>query len=450
MENKFFNPQENSSSKFILFKRVSITILIFVLMIGSFQAGLFVATKNDNIKKVVDSEKYYLGKVSDLYSVNKPESVSKDIDFNLFWKVWDSLKNNYVDKDKLTDKKMFYGALKGMVASAGDPYTIFMDPKVAEDFSNDLAGTFEGIGAEIGMKDEVLTIVAPLPGMPAEKAGLKAGDKIVSINGESTTGFTVEEGVSKIRGPKGTEVTLTIFRDGFKKVEDFKLLRDTIVVKSVNGNLRDDKIYVIKVSNFNDDTDKLFNEQIQEVLKLNPKGLIADLRNNPGGYLETAISMASEWVEDGVVVTEKYSPERKFDHLAEGRARIKGIPTVILVNQGSASASEILSGALQDNNMAVILGMTTFGKGSVQTLSNFDDGSSIKVTVAKWLTPSGRSINDEGIKPDVEVDITEEEYNANKDPQMDKAVEILNNGPEYQEIIKKDTPTTATSSEAKK
>lgn len=426
---------QKKSARLRLVKQIFLVMLVLLLMAGSFQAGLFSAVNNDSVKELVDQEKYYLGKVINLYDTQKPDNVSRDVNFDLFWEVWDSLKESYVDKDQLTDKKMFYGALKGMVASAGDPYTVFMDPKISEEFTNDLAGTFEGIGAEIGIKNEVLTVIAPLPGMPAEKAGLKAGDKIIAINGESTTGFSVEEGVSKIRGPKGTEVTLSIFRDGFQTVEDYKLIRDTIIVKSVTGSMRADNIYVVEISNFNDDTQMLFNEQVQEIVKKNPKGIIIDLRNNPGGYLETAIEIGSEWIESGVVVTEKYSTEKKFEHLARGRARIKNIPTVVLVNQGSASASEILAGALQDYNLAVILGMTTFGKGSVQTLSDFSDGSSIKVTVAKWLTPDGRSINDEGIKPDVEIEITEEDYNANKDTQMDNAIEILNTKEEYDKVF---------------
>lgn len=408
-----------------IFRKIFIFLFFLLFIAGAFQAGLLFASKNEIVKEKVAKEYLYLGKVLGLYDLNKPGNISQDVDFNLFWKVWDDLKNSFVDKDKLNDKKMFYGALRGLVSSLGDPYTVFMDPVIAENFNNDLAGTFEGIGAEIGLKNEVITIIAPLPDMPAEKAGLKSGDKILSINGESTANMTVEEAVSKIKGPKGTEVVLSIYRDGFDNFVEFKIIRSTIIVKSVRTRLNDDKMLVVQITNFNDDTDNLFNEAVSEAIKDNPKGIILDLRNNPGGYLDTAIEIASEWVEDGVIVSEKYSEDKKIEHLARGRARLKGFKTAVLVNQGSASASEIVSGALQDYKDAAIIGMKTFGKGSVQTLLNLDDGSSVKITIAKWLTPKGRSINDEGIMPDYAVDLTAKDYNDNKDPQMEAAVKYL-------------------------
>jgi carboxyl-terminal processing protease len=300
-----------------------------------------------------------------------------------------------------------------------------MEPKIAKEFSDDLAGTFEGIGAEIGKKDNIITIVAPLADMPAEKAGLQSGDQIYAINGESTAGLSTDEAVNKIRGPKGTEVTLTIFRKGFEKTKDFKITRQTIIVKSIKTKMGDDKIFVITITNFNDDTSELFKQAAAEAIEKNPKGIILDLRNNPGGYLETAIDVASEWVDQGIIVTEQFSPEKKNEYSHRGRARLKDFPTVVLVNQGSASASEIVSGALKDNGKATIVGMKTFGKGSVQTLEEMQDGSSVKITVAKWLTPKGYNINHEGIAPDVEVDLTLEDYNKSIDPQMNKAVEIL-------------------------
>ena len=335
------------------------------------------------------------------------------------------MSENFVDKDKISDKKLFYGALHGMVASIGDPYTVFMDPKIAKEFNEDLAGAFEGIGAEIGIKKDVLTIIAPLPGMPAEKAGLMAGDKVLAIDGETTAGILIDEAVNRIRGESGTEVVLSITRDGGKTIEDISVIRGKITVSSVRTNARDDNIFVITITNFNDDTKSLFDKAVHEAIEKNPRGIILDLRNNPGGYLDTAIEVASEWVEEGDVVSEKYTDENIIEHLARGRARLKGFPTVVLVNQGSASASEIVAGALQDYKIAAIIGKTTFGKGSVQTLNKFNDGSSIKVTVAKWLTPSGRSINDEGIEPDETIDLTVEDFTNDIDPQMDRAIEIL-------------------------
>lgn len=445
--NNLDSPQPNQAGKFKTWQRSLLVFLVIILIVGSFQAGMCFTAKSETLKQAIAKETFYLGKVKGLYGLDKPVAVSTDINFSLFWQVWDILKENYVDKNKLNDKTMFYGALRGLVNSVGDPYTVFMDPKIAEEFSNDLAGTFEGIGAELGLKNDVITIIAPLPGMPAEKAGIKSGDKIIAINSEATSNISLDEAIRKIRGPKGTTVTLSIFREGFKKVEDFVVMRDTIIVKSVNGNLRPDNIYLIKISNFNDDTEKLFNNEVNEVISKNPRGIILDLRNDPGGYLETAIEVASEWIEDGVIVIEKFGDDKKNEHLARGRARLKEYPTVVLVNQGSASASEIVAGALQDYKKATIVGKKTFGKGSVQTLQELDDGSSVKVTVAKWLTPNGRSINDEGIEPDVDTDLTEADFNAGKDPQMDKAVEILISGKINAEKIKAEEANASSTGE---
>ncbi len=410
--------------------------LILFLLFLSFSLGAYLSERNKVISDLVEKQSVNVGRVLGKYGIIPEGKLIMDVDFDQFWEVWDTLKEQYVDQEKVTDKKIFYGALKGMVASLEDPYTVFMDPKVAKDFSDDLAGTFEGIGAEIGIKNNILTIIAPLPDMPAEKAGLMAGDLVLKIDGKSTVGIYIDEAVRQIRGEKGTDVTLSIAREGLDEMIDIVVTRGAIIVKSVYTKLRDDNIFVIEISNFNNDTEELFNKAVREIIELNPDGIILDLRNNPGGYLETAIEVASEWVEDGIVVTEKYSEERKTEHLARGRARLKGYKTVVLVNEGSASASEIVSGALKDYNLAVIAGEKTFGKGSVQTLTDFSDGSSIKITVAKWLTPSGRSINEDGVEPHIIVDYSLENYNNNEDPQMDKALDILENWDDYKEEIR--------------
>ena len=421
-------PDNKKSSKATV-KRLGMAVAVFVLMWASFGAGLYATGKSAVIKDLAKQEVVYTGKILGKYSEPTDGKLSQDVDFSLFWQVWDSLYANYVDKDKLNEKKLFYGAIKGMVSAVGDPYTVFMDPKISEEFQSDLAGTFEGIGAEIGIKTDVLTIIAPLPETPAEQAGLMAGDKVVAIDGTSTQGITVDEAVNKIRGPKGSEVVLSIVRDGVDGVKDYTIKRDQIVVKSVRTQMRDDGIFVVTITNFNNDTKSGFDEAVREILDKNPKGIIIDLRNNPGGYLDTAIEIASEWVENNIVVTEKYTDDRKFDHLSRGRARLAGYKTVVLVNQGSASASEIVSGALQDYGLATLVGEKTFGKGSVQTVTDFGDGSSVKITVAKWLTPNGRSINDEGIEPNVVVDLTPEDFNAGKDPQMEAAIDIIDGKP---------------------
>jgi len=416
--------------------------LNIVILFVFFQLGVYFASKNKTVDDFGKKEVVFLGKLTGKYEEPQAGMLSQDVDFGLFWEVWETLKKQYVDEESVSDKKLFYGAIRGMVASLGDPYTVFMDPKISKEFSDDLAGTFEGIGAEIGIKNEILTIVAPLPEMPAEKAGLKPGDKVLEINGTSTMGISIDEAVSRIRGPKGTIVKLLIAREDFNGTKEFLITRDKIVVKSVSVKFEDD-IAIIKVTNFNDDTADLFNKAVEETIEKKSKGIILDLRSNPGGYLNTAIEMASEWIEEGVVVSEKYSDDRKDDHLAVGRARLSGYKTVVLVNEGSASASEIVSGALQDFSLATIVGKKTFGKGSVQTLNNFGDGSSVKVTIAKWLTPKGRSINDEGIEPDYKIDLTAEDYEAEKDPQMDLAKDVINGVEISQEILDMATSTNS-------
>ena len=407
-------------------KILGVILSLIILMSASFAGGMILAQKNELVKSASLKEAVYLGKIYNKYVTAPANKLTQDVDFNQFWQVWDLLKEKYVDRNKLNDKIMFYGALKGLTESIGDPYTVYMEPILAQEFSNDLAGTFEGIGAEIGKKNDLITIVAPLADMPAEKAGLKSGDKIYAINGQSTASLAVDQAVSLIRGPKGSEVILTIFRDSFDKPQDFKIIRQAIIVKSVRTALRDDNLFIISITNFNDDTSELFKKAVREAIEKNPQGIMLDLRNNPGGYLETAIDVASEWIADGIIVTEQFNPGKKNEYLNRGRARLKDFPTAVLVNQGSASASEIVAGALKDYNKATIVGKKTFGKGSVQTLEGLQDSSSVKITVAKWLTPKGNNIDGQGIEPDIDVDLTPEDYEAGRDPQLEKAIEILN------------------------
>ncbi len=434
-------PKHNKIRKFILI------LIVISLLVVSFGAGMYSVGKNEFIDEVAHEEIKYVGEVLNKYQLSN-ENFNQDIDFNLFWETWDELKKNYIDGADINDKQLFYGALRGMVNSVEDPYTVFMEPKIAEEFNNDLAGTFEGIGAEIGIKNDILTIIAPLPDMPAEKAGLMAGDKVFAINGESTAGITIDDAVAKIRGKKGTEVALSVARENEENLLEIKIKRGKIIVKSIKTELLDDDIFLIKVTNFNNDTESLFSEAVREAINDNAKGIILDLRNNPGGYLETAIEMASEWIEDGLIVVEQFAKEEsKNEHLARGRARLKDFPTVVLVNRGSASASEIVSGALQDHQKALIVGEKTFGKGSVQTIAKFKDGSSLKVTIAKWLTPNGRSINDEGIEPDLTIGYTIDDYQADLDPQKDAAIRLIQNGMDI-DLVKTEIEAQSTSTKA--
>jgi|WetSurMetagenome_2_1015567.scaffolds.fasta_scaffold02348_5 carboxyl-terminal processing protease len=410
-------------------KKILLAVLILFLMFVSFASGMYISGKSKVLASLAKSENVYLGKVTGKYGTDTGGRLSQDVNFNLFWEVWDTLESRYVDKSKVNEKTMFYGALQGLASSMGDPYTVFFNPKDSQDFANDLSGTFEGIGAEVGMRDNVITVIAPLAGMPAEKAGIKAGDKILAINGSSTANMTVDKAVENIRGPKGTKVKLTIYRQGFKETKDFEIMRAVIYVKSVKTELRADKLFVITISNFNEDTTKLFEDAVQQAVKANPKGLIIDLRNNPGGFLDSAVSLASEWVKSGdPVVSEKSSnADENNIYKSSGVQHLKNYPTVVLVNGGSASASEILAGALKDYGLAKIVGEKTFGKGSVQSLETLSDGSMIKITVAKWFTPKGYSINEQGITPDIIATTTEANLLAGKDTQLDKAVNILLN-----------------------
>ncbi len=402
------------------YKKISLILIAFVVLASMFAAGFYSGRKK--------SANLSSGSRLIAYSEDAAEAnTGKDgqaIDFNLYWQVWDSLKTDYVDKNKVDDADLFYGSLKGLAAAAGDPYTVFMDPKESKEFSDDLAGTFEGIGAEVGMRNDITTIISPLDGMPAQKAGVRAGDKIYAIDGVSTVGLTVSEAVKKIRGPKDTKVVLTIIR-GKEKPRDITVTRSVIIVKSVKTEMRGDGIYVIRVSNFNDDTQDLFNAAVNNILVKNPKGIILDLRNNPGGYLETAVNMASEWIEAGPIVAEQFNGNRRNEYPSNGSGRLKNIPTIVLVNEGSASASEILAGALRDYKKATIVGETTYGKGSVQSLSNLSGGASLKITIAHWLTPAGDFINEKGLTPNIEVKLTTADADKGLDPQFDKAVELL-------------------------
>lgn len=409
-----FNKQEIKK----LIPGVSLVLAIALVFFAGFYAG----RKNNDLAR---SDSRVLAYSEEAKNFSAASLEEETFDANMYFEVWDTLKQDHVDKNKIKDKDLFYGSLKGLAQAVNDPYTVFMDPKTSQEFTNDLAGTFEGIGAEVGMRNEIITIIAPLDGMPAQKAGVLAGDKVYAIDGQPTMGLTVDEAVKKIRGPKDTEVTLTILRGAGEAAREIKITRGVIVVKSLKTEMRADGIYVVKVSNFNDDTLALFNKAVDEIVSKKPKGVILDLRNNPGGYLETSVVLASEWIEAGPVVAEQFGENRRNEYPASGLARLKDIPTVVLINGGSASASEIVAGALRDYKKATLVGEQTFGKGSVQTLRSLSDGSALKITIAKWLTPAGDFINEKGIAPDVEVKMTMEDINKNLDPQFDKALELL-------------------------
>jgi carboxyl-terminal processing protease len=371
--------------------------------------------------------KGYVFEPKEFKIINQSEQ-PQTVDYNLLWDAIKTVNQKHID-GALDPQKSLYGAVKGAVDAIGDPYTEFFPPKAKESFKTDLAGAFDGIGAEIGKKDGLIVIVAPLADSPAEKAGLLAKDVIVKVNGEEIRDWTVEDAVSKIRGQKGTEVTLTIFREGRTAAFDVSIKRDKIEIKSVKSEIREvgeskKKIAVISLSRFGDDTLNLFNKAVQDSLSKGVEGFIIDLRNNPGGYLNTAVDIASYWVKAGdLVVKEQRSQSDSVSYNALGNNRLAGQKTVVLINGGSASASEILSGALQDHKLATLVGEKSFGKGSVQELVDLRGGSAVKVTVAKWILPNGRNLNHDGLVPDVEIKLTEQDIKDGKDVQMEKAVE---------------------------
>lgn len=361
-----------------------------------------------------------------------PDFLKENVDFSIFWDVWRLVQTKHVEQP-VGDTTLFYGALRGLVAALGDPYSVFLDPKTTREFNQELTGSFEGIGAELGLRDGQITIIAPLSGMPAEQVGLKAGDKIVSIDGTDTTGMTVEYAVSLIRGPRGTSVTLTIKREGLDEPKEFVITRGTIILESVTWQMigENQDIAHLELKYFNFDTSEKFNQAVQEIIAKKPRGIILDLRNNPGGLLNTAIEAASEWIGEDVVMFEDNFEGVERVYKGSGLARLGSFKTIVLINGGSASGSEIVAGALKDHGLATLVGEKTFGKGSVQTLENMRDGSSVKLTTAHWLTPNKEAIEGQGIVPDVEVKRTLEEYDAGLDPQLDKAVELLSrNSPE--------------------
>lgn len=416
-QEQYTNASSSASPGRNLKRRIITGAVVSVLMLGSFFVGLFLNTKDIFVPsanpRIVNVDKAV------------PDYLLREVDFGLYWRVFDIIKNKFFGRENIVDTQLFYGSLAGMVASLGDPYTVFLEPKTAEEFTQELSGSFQGIGAEIGIKKNMLTIIAPLPDTPAERAGLKSSDQILAVDGKDTLGMSLDRAVSLIRGPKGSEVVLTILSKDDEEAREVTIVRDEIDIVSVAWEHKDDGIAYIRVSYFNEDTEKEFREVSQEVLASDPRAIVLDLRNNPGGFLNVAIRLSSYWVDEGPVVLEKFSNGDVTKYEAHGPAVFKDIPTVVLVNQGSASASEIVAGALKDYELATLVGQRTFGKGSVQDLEELPDGSAVKITIAKWLTPSGVTIQDEGIEPDIEVELTKEDYNDNKDPQLDIALETL-------------------------
>jgi carboxyl-terminal processing protease len=364
---------------------------------------------------------------SGIFSQDKVSMSTGDekVDMQLFWDVWSLLASRYVDPQALDFKKMIYGSIRGMVLSLDDPYTTFLTPKENKDFQNSMDGTLEGIGAELTFRNELITVVSPLKNSPAKKAGLQPEDVILKIDGVDTSTFTFEQAVMKIRGPKGSKVVLTISRKGYDKPIDLTIVRQTVNVSSVDWSMKGD-IAVIEINQFGSKTQDEFSKAISEILPKGPKGIVLDLRYNGGGYLDGAVDIVSEFMDKGKVVTvKKRNPAEDEVIYVNGKARVASVPMAVLINKGSASASEIVAGSIQDNARGKIIGEQSFGKGTVQEVENLIDGSSLRVTIAKWYTPNNNNITEVGITPDIVVKRTPEDMQANKDPQLDAALDYL-------------------------
>ncbi len=381
--------------------------------------------------------------------VNTATPSNTGVDFSLFWDVWNRVKRDYIEADTIDPQNMVYGAISGMVESLGDPYSVFLPPKENKSFKEDLSGAFEGIGAQLGMKDAHIIVVAPLTGSPAEKQGIHAGDWILKVNDEDTLNWTVEQAVSKIRGPKGTKVTLSILHEnnGNEPV-DITIVRETITVpaiiswvkkpsdiKEISGLSEKNRITgngsvaYIHLTRFGDRLSSEWQDALNSLESAGKsqtvRGYILDLRNNPGGYLDGSVYIAGEFLKNGIVVTQQNSDGSKEDYPVNRTGRLTDTPLIVLINKGSASASEIVAGALKDHKRATIVGETSFGKGSVQTPEDLPGGSGLHITTGKWLGPNGEWISKKGIVPDIEVKLDAADDVASRDAQLAKAIELL-------------------------
>lgn len=401
-------------------KKIKIGILFLLLVIvigGAFYAGTRIDKYSNPAPDVPKA-------TSSQTTVN--EGFSDDVDFSLFWDTVRVIKSKYYDAENIKDEKLLYGAIKGLFSPLDDPYSTFFEPSDAKKFHEDLNGSFGGIGAEIGIREGQLLIIAPLKGNPAEEVGLKAGDKILKVDDEITNNLNVEESVKIIRGEPGTIVTLLILRDGWKEAKEFKITRRIIQIPTLDWEMKPDGIAYFHLYNFNANAPTLLYEKALLTFLNDAKGIVFDLRNNPGGYLEISTNIAGWFVKRGdIIVKERFGSGKEKKLVSNGNAAFINLPIVLLVNGGSASASEIFAGALRDNRGIKFIGEKTFGKGTVQEVEMLKNGSMVKVSIAEWLTPSGHTINKKGLEPDFEVKMTDEDLEKDRDPQLEKAIEVL-------------------------
>lgn len=403
------------------FKNLSFGLLTFLLITVLFGGGYFVGKKAE-------------GGTSVPINIENPKDASQNVDFASFWKVWNLLDQKFApatSSQKTVNQDRVYGAISGMVESLNDPYTVFLTPKENEQFEENIQGNFEGIGMEVGLEDNFLTVISPLKNTPAEKAGIKAGDIILKIDDTVTQSMNLTDAVSKIRGKIGTQVKLTIDREGLKEPLEIKVTRDVIVVPTLNTEMRKDGIFVISLYNFSANAASDFSKALKQFYLTKSDKLIIDLRGNPGGYLDAAVDIAGWFLPIGKTIVKENFGEGKEEKVFRSKGPnvfSKNLKVIVLVDKGSASASEILAGALQQHGVAKIVGQNSFGKGSVQELINIDSKTALKVTIAQWLTPNGKSISNGGLTPDVIVENIYEKDGKGKlieDKQLKEAVKIL-------------------------
>ena len=419
--------------KIVLF--VVALVVLGVVFVGGFYAGLQMPGET---------------KILGVLQKEPIAPLREDVNFAPFWDAWSMVEMRYVDSDKVGRQDMVYGAISGLLKSIGDPYTVFFPPKENKYFQSEIKGSFDGVGMEIGLRKSIVTVIAPLKGTPAERAGILAGDKIIRIDDTSTLDFTIEEAVQMIRGERGTPVRLTILRNGEDEPRVIDIVREMIQVPVISTDnptvigkngprsiVIPNDIFLIQLHNFSENSPLAFREALRAMAQSGKQKLILDLRNNPGGFLEAAVHISSWFLPEGeTVVIEDRGREEKNEHRSYGFNIFRDLPMVILINQGSASASEIVAGALQDHGVAKLVGEKTFGKGSVQELLPLTENTSIKITVAKWLTPQGRDISAGGLTPDYEINPVrnsvsngvkpkEKDIEAGRDPILEKAIELL-------------------------
>lgn len=369
-----------------------------------------------------------INKVVSVTNKENPDVIKAD--FADFWKVWNLINEKYPDSALVSDEDRVNGAISGLVSSLNDPYSMFLAKDEAKSFEEDISGSFSGIGMEVGIKDKVLTVISPIKNTPAYNAGFKPGDKILKIDEVLTSELSIDEAIKLIRGEKNTTVALTIFRDGENEPKEIKVVRDIINIPTLDYELRTDGIFVVKLYTFSANSSELFGKAMQDFYKSKSDKLLLDLRGNPGGYLDSAVSISSWFLEQGkpVLIEDAGHDQKQKIYRSSGK-NIFGndLKFVILIDAGSASASEIVAGAMQDYGIAKLVGEKSYGKGSVQQVVNISTDSLLKVTIAKWLTPKGNSISEKGLLPDYIVEFTKKDIESKKDVQMEKAVELLNN-----------------------